>query len=272
MSYNYRFHKNELPEINQLVMIRIESIDDYAVQVSLLEYNDIKGMIYPSDLSKKRVRSIKQFARLNNVEVAEVIRIDKEKGYIDLSKKSVSGENIKFMEEKYSKLKIIHEIAKKTSRIKEISIEDVYENLIWKLYDEYDDAYEAFQLSLKDENIIEDEVLRNLVKERFFDKDICVKTKFRLTCFGKEGIDTIKEILIKVKKEKNVNIISENIPFYILKVECDEREKAEKITKECLNMIKEESKKYDLCDFSLDEKEEIQLEEDEFVFDSEEIE
>merc|ERR1719245_2064072 len=54
---------------------------------SLLEYNDIKGMILMSELSRRRIRSVNRLIRVGRQEIVAVLRVNKEKGYIDLSKK-----------------------------------------------------------------------------------------------------------------------------------------------------------------------------------------
>ena len=51
-------------------------------------------MILLSELSRRRIRSINKLIRVGRNEVVVVIRVDKEKGYIDLSKRRVSSEEI----------------------------------------------------------------------------------------------------------------------------------------------------------------------------------
>ena len=62
--------------------------------VKLLEYDNIDGMILLSELSRRRIRSIQKLIRIGRNEVVVVLRVDKEKGYIDLSKRRVSAEDI----------------------------------------------------------------------------------------------------------------------------------------------------------------------------------
>jgi ribosomal protein S1 len=58
--------------------------------VALLEYNGIEGMILLSELSRRRIRSISKLIKVGRQEPVMVLRVDKEKGYIDLSKRRVS--------------------------------------------------------------------------------------------------------------------------------------------------------------------------------------
>jgi translation initiation factor 2 subunit 1 len=86
-------------------------------------------MILLSELSRRRIRSIQKLIRVGRNEVVVVLRVDKEKGtcvlcsilsaytptsfplgYIDLSKRRVSPEDITKCEEKYMKSKTVASI------------------------------------------------------------------------------------------------------------------------------------------------------------------
>jgi predicted RNA-binding protein with RPS1 domain len=53
--------------------------------VKLLEYDNIDGMILLSELSRRRIRSIQKLIRVGRNEVVVVLRVDKEKGWSQLS-------------------------------------------------------------------------------------------------------------------------------------------------------------------------------------------
>jgi translation initiation factor 2 subunit 1 len=55
--------------------------------VVLLEYENMEGFILSTEVTRKRVKSVRKFMKVGNQETMMVIRIDKEKRYIDLSKK-----------------------------------------------------------------------------------------------------------------------------------------------------------------------------------------
>ena len=91
--------------------VQVKSIAEMGAYVSLLEYNNIEGMILLSELSRRRIRSVTKLikarraasagpagqarpeqparpaAQVGRVEPVMVLRVDKEKGYIDLSKR-----------------------------------------------------------------------------------------------------------------------------------------------------------------------------------------
>lgn len=48
----YWFHENEFPEEGEYVIVQIKEINDYSIIVSLLEYNNIEGMITLAEYSR----------------------------------------------------------------------------------------------------------------------------------------------------------------------------------------------------------------------------
>ncbi|OTF72990.1 hypothetical protein BLA29_014996 [Euroglyphus maynei] len=65
-------------------------------------------MILLSELSRRRIRSINKLIRVGRSECVVVIRVDRDKGYIDLSKRRVSPEDIIRCEEKFANAKAVN--------------------------------------------------------------------------------------------------------------------------------------------------------------------
>lgn len=116
-----RYYEQRYPEVDELVMVQVRQIAEMGAYVKLLEYDNIEGMILLSELSRRRIRSIQKLIRVGRNEVVVVLRVDKEKGYIDLSKRRVSPEDITKCEERYMKSKtvasIMRHVASKTPTI-----------------------------------------------------------------------------------------------------------------------------------------------------------
>ncbi|KAF7967390.1 hypothetical protein HWV62_34439 [Athelia sp. TMB] len=105
-----RYYEPRYPEVDELVMVQVRQIAEMGAYVKLLEYDNIEGMILLSELSRRRIRSIQKLIRVGRNEVVVVLRVDKEKGYIDLSKRRVSPEDITKCEERYMKSKTVASI------------------------------------------------------------------------------------------------------------------------------------------------------------------
>jgi len=101
-------YRNKYPDVEETVFTLVKRLDAMGVYVSLLEYDETEGMILLSELSRRRIRSVKKLINVGRTEVAMVLRVDKDKGYIDLSKRRVSPEDVEQLEEKYNKSKTVH--------------------------------------------------------------------------------------------------------------------------------------------------------------------
>jgi translation initiation factor 2 subunit 1 len=69
-------------------------------------------------------------------------------GYIDLSKRRVSPEDIIKCEERYNKSKMVHSIMRHVAEKTQHPIEDLYERIGWPLNKKYGHAVDAFKLSI----------------------------------------------------------------------------------------------------------------------------
>lgn len=84
----------------------------------------------------------------------QVISVDKEQGYIDLSKKIVQHQDIDAKKTEFNKSKIVHLIMKFTAFALQCKLIELYEAFGWDLYDKFDHAYDAFKLCLTDPDLV----------------------------------------------------------------------------------------------------------------------
>jgi translation initiation factor 2 subunit 1 len=147
-SLRCRFYEQQYPENDEVVVVNVTDIGEMGAYVTLLEYDNIQGMILLSELSRKRIRSINKLVRINRNEVVMVIRVDKEKGYIDLSKRRVAPEDVAKCEDRYNKAKAVHSVLRHVADQNRMSLEDLYQKVGWPLYKKYTHAYDAFKLAL----------------------------------------------------------------------------------------------------------------------------
>ncbi|KAH0882435.1 hypothetical protein HID58_058531 [Brassica napus] len=154
-------YEAKYPEVDMAVMIQVKSIADMGAYVSLLEYNNTEGMILFSELSRRRIRSVSSLIKVGKIEPVMVLRVDKERGYIDLSKRRVSEEDIQTCEERYNKSKLVHSIMRHVAETLSLDLEDLYVNIGWPLYRKYGHAFEAFKVLVTDP----DSVLGSLTRE-----------------------------------------------------------------------------------------------------------
>lgn len=237
------FYGEKYPEENEIVVAKVTKIDNNTgVYCELLEYDNVVGLITTRDLSSKRLRSIKQVVSINKLEVVNIIRVDSEKGYIDLSLKDVRPEEKIEYFEKFQKYKRFHSILKSIAFKIKVPRRHVYNKFGDDLYENYNDPLDALKLAstnfehvfnkygLPDRVSIE---IRKILKQKFgntvelsvsleirgdlkdlreIQENIYVKAppEYTLTVSGKtreEAIDRVYDICIGLQDRVNIKIL-----------------------------------------------------------------
>ncbi|KAK1641081.1 eukaryotic translation initiation factor 2 alpha subunit [Colletotrichum phormii] len=230
---HFRYFENKYPEIDEFVMVNVKQIAEMGAYVKLLEYDNIDGMILLSELSRRRIRSIQKLIRVGRNEVVVVLRVDKEKGYIDLSKRRVSPEDIIKCEERYNKGKMVHSIMRHVAEKTLTPIEQLYETIAWPLNKKYGHAIDAFKLSITNVEVWNDatfpteavsEELKSYIAKRLTPQPTKVRADVEVTCFGYEGIDAVKNALRTAEARNDdqtqVKVRLVSPPLYVLTSTC----------------------------------------------------
>lgn len=254
-----RFYEAKYPEIESLVMVNVRTIADMGAYVSLLEYNNIEGLILLSELSRRRIRSINKLIRVGRNEVAMVLRVDKDKGYIDLSKRRVSPEDVAACEDKFNKAKAVHGVLRHLAERRKFHLTELYERIAWPLYRKYGHAYDAFKIALAEEtggdtgaedpftsldvpaDVIEE--LKLYIRRRLAPQPIKIRADVEVSCFTYEGIDAIREALfagIAVGTDNSpikIRLIAP--PIYVLSTMTLEKESGIALLQKAIDVILE---------------------------------
>lgn len=196
-----RMYEKDYPDTHELVMVTVNRVTEIGVYATLLEYNNKEGFILLSNLSRKRIRSVNKHVRIGRQEVLQVLRVDQDKGYIDLSKKLIQKEDVVICQERFKKSKQVHSIMQRVAHISHIPLEEVYQKIGWPLYRQYTHAFDALKLIVNDSSIIsldnvqlKEEFLKTL-KQRMIVNPVRVQADIEVTCYSFLGINAIKQAL-----------------------------------------------------------------------------
>ncbi|KAK9379004.1 translation initiation factor 2, alpha subunit [Kockiozyma suomiensis] len=253
---NCRYYENKYPEVDDLVVVNVRQIAEMGAYVKLLEYDNIEGMILLSELSRRRIRSIQKLIRVGRNEVVVVLRVDKEKGYIDLSKRRVSAEDVIKCEEKFNKSKAVHSILRHVAEKNSIPLEELYTSIGWPLYKKYGHAYDAFKIAITNPtavfeglvipspNVLDD--LQQHIARRLTPQPTKVRADIEVTCFGYEGIDAVK-IALKKGEELHTEDVPVKVrlvspPLYVLTSHCLDKQLGIDKLEEAIQVIEESIK------------------------------
>lgn len=258
---NCRFYENPFPEIESVVMVNVRNIADMGAYVSLMEYNNIEGMILLSELSRRRIRSIHKLIRVNRNEVVMVLRVDKEKGYIDLSKRRVSPEDVAACEDRFNKAKAVHGVLRHVAERRKYFLQDLYERIAWPLYKKYGHAYDAFKLAISDDksssnnggtgdpfadiDVPDDlkEEIKMYILRRLAPQPTKIRSDIEVSCFTYEGIDAIRAALFAGMavggENSSIKIKLIAPPIYVLSTTTLEKEAGVALLNEAIEAIRE---------------------------------
>ncbi|KAL1130592.1 hypothetical protein AAG570_011838 [Ranatra chinensis] len=210
MTIGCRFYKQKYPDVEDVVMVTVSKIAEMGAYVHLLEYNNIEGMILLSELSRRRIRSINKLIRVGKTEPVVVIRVDKEKGYIDLSKRRVSPEDVEKCTERFARAKAVNSILRHVAELLDYKtdeqLEDLYQRTAW-FFEERNkkkaSAYDFFKQAVLDNSILAEcgldertqEVLLTNIKRKLTSQAVKIRADIEVACYGYEGIDAVKDAL-----------------------------------------------------------------------------
>jgi len=253
-----RFYEQKFPEIDDVVMVNVSQIAEMGAYVHLLEYENIRGMILLSELSRRRIRSINKLIRVGRSECVVVTRVDQEKGYIDLSKRRVSVEDVKRCEEKYSRAKTINQILRHVGELLDFEdskmLEELYKNTAWffdKKYASAGGSHELFKESAQKPEILDEleidertkETLLKIIKRRLTPQAVKVRADVEVVCYGYEGIDAVKTALragLEFGTEEvpiKINLIAP--PLYVISATLFNEEQGVAAVKQAMEAIQE---------------------------------
>ncbi|KAI9005633.1 eukaryotic translation initiation factor 2 alpha subunit-domain-containing protein [Hyaloraphidium curvatum] len=248
--FQCRMYEKQFPDIDELVMVNVRAIKEMGAYVHLLEYNNIEGMILLSELSRRRIRSVQKLIRIGRNEVVVVMRVDKDKGYIDLSKRRVSPEEIVKCEEKFNKSKAVHSILGHVAERLDMPLEDLYKSVGWPLYEKYGHAYDAFKLAITEpDKVFEgiemtDEIKKELfanIRRRLTPQPIKFRSDIEVTCFAYEGIDAVKAALTAGEEASTedapikIKLIAP--PLYVMTTHCVDKTIGLEVMEKALSQI-----------------------------------
>jgi translation initiation factor 2 subunit 1 len=238
--------RNIFPELNELVLFKISSIDEIAVYGNLIEYKNISAMMIFAEVSARRIKSIYQHVKEGQEIVALVTQLDIERGYINLSRKQVTQEDKDTFMSEYSNRKKVNTILYKLSLQFNYDISNLYDKL-WLLLDEYECLFIAFKSINKDKSILDKiELDENIKNELLINiEKLCIiplqnfSGEMRLHCFHPDGVELIKEVLNKGINELNKRLSVHYLaaPLYELRTMSYDSKSAEELFTNYVNIV-----------------------------------
>ena len=249
------FYKKEgIPQESDIVLCTIKKILFHSVFVDLDEYKKLEGLLHISEVSPGRIRNIRDYVKEGKKIVCKVLKVDEEKGHIDLSLRRVNqGQRINKINE-YKQAQKAEKILSSVAKKLDISLEDVYKKFGYDIINKYENLNSYFQELLLNGALIKElklsdkieKILLEIVNERMKPSRIKISALISLQNNLPNGIELTKKILIdaeKISKEDKVEISYISAPRYRINIDSTNYKSAEATLKEivdfALNKIKD---------------------------------
>ncbi|TKJ16968.1 hypothetical protein CEE44_00325 [Candidatus Woesearchaeota archaeon B3_Woes] len=209
-----KLQKKGFPKEGELLLCTVTKIFGHSVFVNIEEYSK-QGMVHISEISPGRIRNLRDYVVEGKKIVCVVLRINQEKGHIDLSLRRVNDnqkrrklESIK-IEQKSEK--IVEQIAKELKK----DAKQFYESTIQKVCLNYSGLNDCFndvvqnKVSLEELGIEKEsaEKLTNMIKERMKPPKIVIYGNLSLKSYEGDGIEIVKQALAKAENSGKESVV-----------------------------------------------------------------
>ncbi len=234
-------HKPEWPEFGDLLIATIESVMDYGAYAHLDEYNK-RGFLHISEISSARIRNVRDYVREKQKMVLKVLRVDVEKGHIDLSLRRVTKreriEKIKAWKKDRKGEVLLRAVAEKVG----LPVPELYQKVGVTLEEKYG-LYESFERVIKDGTEaltklgVPEEIAKafaQVAEERIRIKLVKVRGVLEVRCPKPNGVKCFQDAFIDAKKSQKAKdakiefcVIAS--PRYSVEVSADNWKRAEEV-------------------------------------------
>lgn len=207
------FNKEGFPEEGELVLVTITSVQHHTVFTTLDEYNNRTGVIHISEIAPGRIRNIRDYVIEGKRVVCKVLRINMERGHIDLSLRRVNEATRRMKNDQLKKEQLAEKIIEFVANDLKKPVPDVYRPLAKKILEKYPYVYSCFEdvvnanldlSTLGIDKVLADK-LTEAVKQRIKPPQVIIDGVFTLTSYAPDGVERIKEAL-KPAQQKGVTL------------------------------------------------------------------
>ncbi len=232
--------KPQWPEVGDLVIATIETVTDYGAYAKLDEFEK-RGLLHVSEISSSWIRNIRDFVRENQKVVLKVLRVDHDKGHIDLSLRRVTKreriEKVMSWKKDRKADALLRGVAEKTR----LTVDEIVQKIVPAVEQKYD-LYEAFEkAAIEGAEVLTDlGVAENLAvafaevaQERIHVKLVKVRGVLEVKVAKPNGVKVIKEAFHKAKgeriKDAKITFFVVAAPKYSIEVQAENYKRAEDV-------------------------------------------
>ncbi|MBC8494869.1 translation initiation factor IF-2 subunit alpha [archaeon] len=240
------FRRQGFPEEGELVLCTVTNVQFHSVFCNLDEYEKKSGMIHISEVSPGRIRNIRDYVKEGKKVVCAILRINEERGHIDLSLRRVNESQKRRKTDEIKQEQKAEKIVEMLATELKKKFEDVYKEVSKPILKDYDMLHLAFdevvESDLKLESLGLDKKLVDkltvIIKDKIKPKEVMISGDFTIKSYAEDGLDVVKTALQNAEKvSKQLSIKYEGGGRYLVKVIAKEYKEAEDILKKATNEV-----------------------------------
>lgn len=212
----------EWPEVGDLVVATVRRIVDYGAYVYLDEYGK-EGLLHISEISSSWIRNIRDHVREGQKLVLKVLRVDPEKGHVDLSLRRVTKRERIDKIYLWKRERRAEGLLKSAAEKLGLTPEEIYEKAGAILEEKFGGIYDGLEETVRkgakvliEAGIPEEiaKVLEEIAKEKIRIPTVRIKGVFELQCYKPDGVNVIKQALMAA--EKVVDGLNGQVKLYVV--------------------------------------------------------
>jgi len=242
--------KKGYPEVGELVVATVKTVKPYGAFVTLDEYENKEGFIHIGEIATGWIKYIRDHVREGQKVVCKVLRVDPERGHIDLSLKRVNEhqrrEKIQEWKNERKAEKLFEIVAQRLGK----SVDECYEEFGYDLIDTFGTLFGAFEEAAINEDVLKDEgfeggwvkIFVDVAKENIVPPYVKISGYLELTTTAPNGIEHIRKVLQDIENE-NVVVTYVGAPRYRINIRAEDYRTAEELLQNVANRAIEEFKK-----------------------------
>jgi len=204
-----RGREYEWPEEGELVVSSVSNVKNFGAFVTLDEYEGKEGFIHIAEVSSGWIKYIRDYIREGQKVVCKVLRVDKDKGHIDLSLKAVNEhqrrEKIQEWKNEQKAENLFGIVAQRIGK----PADACWEEFGYDLLDSFGTLYRAFEECVMDETALEEEGFKcawvktfvEVARENIVPPYVTIDGYLEATDYAPDGANRIRDALLKAPRE-----------------------------------------------------------------------
>ncbi len=232
----------EWPGEGELVICDVKTVKDFGAFLELEEYSQKEGFVHISEISSGWVKRIQDHIQEGEKRVCKVLRVDKNKGHIDLSLKQVNDHQKREKLQAWKNQKKANKLLKIVAERYNKNLEECYDEFGFELSDEFGSLYKSFEKISLNPDILEEKGFegewikhfKDVASENISPPYVSITGYAEISSPKPEGVSDIKEAL-KIFEDTDDSFVDVNYvaaPKYSIEIKSQDYKSAEQVFKD----------------------------------------